>query len=189
MIWKNMASQVYEMVLTYNVVAAGILDEVMAVLSSTDWDTKFPSPAPSPRHHPWNSTGHTVDIPYLLLVQFHQMDKPVKSKKSLYNSHNFLSPHYREDSGHIAAQLSPGKLWELHLCVWIGIRGNRIQREKLSGNGDSGYRLGRCLGIDGFSLRYSCLPPALSTVSHREQKPESTSLREKIHSTVFIKEQ
>ncbi|KAI4532725.1 hypothetical protein MG293_017133 [Ovis ammon polii] len=102
MIWKNMASQVYEMVLTYNVVAAGILDEVMAVLSSTDWDTKFPSPAPSPRHHPWNSTGHTVDIPYLLLVQFHQMDKPVKSKKSLYNSHNFLSPHYREDSGHIA---------------------------------------------------------------------------------------
>ena len=40
MIWKNMASQVYEMVLTYNVVAAGILDKVMAVLSSTDWDTK-----------------------------------------------------------------------------------------------------------------------------------------------------
>ena len=39
-IWKNMASQVYEMVLTYNVVAAGILDKVMAVLSSTDWDTK-----------------------------------------------------------------------------------------------------------------------------------------------------
>ncbi|CAI9164560.1 unnamed protein product [Rangifer tarandus platyrhynchus] len=39
--WKNTAGQVYEMVLTYNVVAAGILDEVMAVVSSTAWDTKF----------------------------------------------------------------------------------------------------------------------------------------------------
>ena len=41
MIWKNVASQVYEMVLTYNVVVAGILDTVMAVLRSTAWDTKF----------------------------------------------------------------------------------------------------------------------------------------------------
>ena len=87
------------------------------------------------------------------------------------------------------AQLSPGKLWELHLCVWIGIRGNRIQTEKLSGNGDSGSRMGQCLGIDGFSLWYSCLSPALSTVSHCEQRPESTRLRKKIHSTVVIKQQ
>ena len=36
MIWKNMASQVYELVLTYNVVV-----KVMAVLRSTAWDTKF----------------------------------------------------------------------------------------------------------------------------------------------------
>ena len=28
------------MVLTYDVVPAAVLDEVMAVLSSTDWDTK-----------------------------------------------------------------------------------------------------------------------------------------------------
>lgn len=37
MIWKNMASQVYEMVLTYDVVPTAVLDEVMAVLSSTAW--------------------------------------------------------------------------------------------------------------------------------------------------------
>lgn len=35
---KTTASQVYEMVLTYgDVVGAGVLDEVMAVLSSTAW--------------------------------------------------------------------------------------------------------------------------------------------------------
>ena len=34
---KNTASQVYEMVLTYDVVPAAVLDEVMAVLSSTAW--------------------------------------------------------------------------------------------------------------------------------------------------------
>ncbi|OWK13982.1 TBCD [Cervus elaphus hippelaphus] len=34
---KNTASQVYEMVLTYDVMPAAVLDEVMAVLSSTAW--------------------------------------------------------------------------------------------------------------------------------------------------------
>lgn len=34
---KSTASQVYEMVLTYDVVAADILDEVMAVLNCTAW--------------------------------------------------------------------------------------------------------------------------------------------------------
>lgn len=34
---KSTASQVYEMVLTYEVVAADVLDEVMAVLSDTAW--------------------------------------------------------------------------------------------------------------------------------------------------------
>lgn len=34
---KNTASQVYEMVLTYDVVPAAVLDEAMAVLSSTAW--------------------------------------------------------------------------------------------------------------------------------------------------------
>ncbi|KAB0368052.1 hypothetical protein FD755_021376, partial [Muntiacus reevesi] len=39
---KNTASQVYEMVLTYDVVPAAVLDEVMAVLSSTAWDAELP---------------------------------------------------------------------------------------------------------------------------------------------------
>ncbi|XP_070417334.1 tubulin-specific chaperone D isoform X2 [Equus przewalskii] len=43
MIRKTTASQVYEMVLTYgDVVGAGVLDEVMAVLSSTAWDAELP---------------------------------------------------------------------------------------------------------------------------------------------------
>ncbi|XP_025135578.2 tubulin-specific chaperone D isoform X4 [Bubalus bubalis] len=40
---KNTASQVYEMVLTYDVVPAAVLDEVMAVLSSTAWDAELPA--------------------------------------------------------------------------------------------------------------------------------------------------
>uniref|UniRef100_A0A452FBY8 Tubulin-specific chaperone D n=1 Tax=Capra hircus TaxID=9925 RepID=A0A452FBY8_CAPHI len=39
---KHTASQVYEMVLTYDVVPAAVLDEVMAVLSSTAWDAELP---------------------------------------------------------------------------------------------------------------------------------------------------
>uniref|UniRef100_A0AAA9U1Z4 Tubulin-specific chaperone D n=1 Tax=Bos taurus TaxID=9913 RepID=A0AAA9U1Z4_BOVIN len=39
---KNTASQVYEMVLTYDVVPTAVLDEVMAVLSSTAWDAELP---------------------------------------------------------------------------------------------------------------------------------------------------
>ncbi|KAM9750004.1 tubulin-specific chaperone D isoform 2-T2 [Dama dama] len=39
---KNTASQVYEMVLTYDVMPAAVLDEVMAVLSSTAWDAELP---------------------------------------------------------------------------------------------------------------------------------------------------
>uniref|UniRef100_A0A5G2QAV5 Tubulin-specific chaperone D n=1 Tax=Sus scrofa TaxID=9823 RepID=A0A5G2QAV5_PIG len=39
---KSTASQVYEMVLTYEVVAADVLDEVMAVLSDTAWDAELP---------------------------------------------------------------------------------------------------------------------------------------------------
>uniref|UniRef100_A0A8C6FY43 Tubulin-specific chaperone D n=1 Tax=Moschus moschiferus TaxID=68415 RepID=A0A8C6FY43_MOSMO len=39
---KNTASQVYEMALTYDVVPATVLDEVMAVLSSTAWDAELP---------------------------------------------------------------------------------------------------------------------------------------------------
>ncbi|XP_049557798.1 tubulin-specific chaperone D isoform X1 [Orcinus orca] len=39
---KSTASQVYEMVLTYDVVAADILDEVMAVLNCTAWDAELP---------------------------------------------------------------------------------------------------------------------------------------------------
>lgn len=45
-------------------------------------------------------------------------------------------------------------------------------------NGDSGYRTGRCLGIDGFSLRYSCLPPALSTISHAVNRSQRAQARE-----------
>ncbi|XP_047614362.1 tubulin-specific chaperone D isoform X2 [Phacochoerus africanus] len=40
---KSTASQVYEMVLTYEVVAADALDEVMAVLSDTAWDAELPA--------------------------------------------------------------------------------------------------------------------------------------------------
>ncbi|KAJ8793103.1 hypothetical protein J1605_003780 [Eschrichtius robustus] len=39
---KSTASQVYEMVLTYDVVAADVLDEVMAVLNGTAWDAELP---------------------------------------------------------------------------------------------------------------------------------------------------
>uniref|UniRef100_A0A8C3W5F8 Tubulin-specific chaperone D n=1 Tax=Catagonus wagneri TaxID=51154 RepID=A0A8C3W5F8_9CETA len=39
---KSTASQVYEMVLTYEVVAPAVLDEVMAVLSDTAWDAELP---------------------------------------------------------------------------------------------------------------------------------------------------
>ncbi|XP_074200185.1 tubulin-specific chaperone D isoform X2 [Camelus bactrianus] len=39
---KATASQVYEMLLTYDVVGADILDEVMAVLSDTAWDAELP---------------------------------------------------------------------------------------------------------------------------------------------------
>ena len=39
---KSTAGQVYEMVLTYEVVAADVLDEVMAVLSDTAWDAELP---------------------------------------------------------------------------------------------------------------------------------------------------
>ncbi|KAI4564906.1 hypothetical protein MJG53_015918 [Ovis ammon polii x Ovis aries] len=98
MIWKNMASQVYEMVLTYNVVAAGILDEVMAVLSSTDWDTKSIEKSSHLTHLTYHTLFHVVfqEEHYKLLSDEGEQKK---SYLRLREMQSFYSRNEEEISG------------------------------------------------------------------------------------------